>query len=286
MFRFGALLVVTTACVASSVSLAAQREAVKNKAGDASRTKTAPPSKTPGGSEFTAPGKAGPEKGGGDTAGAGTMAATDTEAKTDTKGENRPGGRGSEKEKEKEKIAYDYGLPSPEGKNLSLADFKGKVLLIVNLGRKSSYAAQLPALESLANTWKDQGLVVLGVPSNDFGDAEPGTDAEIAKAYADAKVNFVVAAKSTLTGVHQLPLFEYLAKNKAIPEDGLHWNFTKFVVDRKGKVILRFGPDVAPDSLEMQATLQEVLDGTWKPKKEKSRGEGEGGGDEGGPPSM
>ena len=275
------------ACLVSSCAASAQREAVKAKAGDASPTKTAPPTKTPGGSEFRAPKKAGPEKGGDDTAGAGTMAATDTEAKTDAKTEAKSGKRGGEGKggDEKEKLAYDFGLPTQDGKNAPLSEFKGKVLLIVNLGRQSSYAAQLPALEKLADSWKEKGLVVIGVPSNDFGAAEPGTDADIAKAYTDAKVNFLVTAKSSLTGVHELPLFEYLAKSKAVPDDGLHWNYTKFIVDRKGKVILRFGPDVAPDSLEMQAAVQEVLDGTWKPKKEKTRGDGDDG-DEGGPPAL
>ncbi len=167
----------------------------------------------------------------------------------------------------KEQTAYAFGLPTADGKNLPLSEYKGKVLLVVNLGRQSSYAAQLPALEKLSDTFKDKGLVVLGVPSNDFGNAEPGTPADIAKYYADAKVTFPVMQVSSLTGVHELPLFSYLSKNKAVENDGLHWNYTKFLVDRKGKVILCFPPEVAPDSLAMMATVQEVLDGTWKPKK-------------------
>ncbi len=168
---------------------------------------------------------------------------------------------------EKDKTAYAFSLPTAEGKDLRLSDYKGKVLLVVNLGRSSSYATQLPALEKLSDTFKDKGLIVLGVPSNDFGSAEPGTPAEIAKFYADAKVNFPVMQASSLTGVHELPLFAYLAKNKAVENDGLHWNYTKFLVDRQGKVIVCFPPEIAPDSLAMMATVQEVLDGTWKPKK-------------------
>lgn len=161
--------------------------------------------------------------------------------------------------------AYDFGLPSQDGKNIPLSEFKGKVLLIVNLARDSSYASQLAALKTLNDKWKDKGLVIIGVPSNDFGDAEPGSDADVAKAYADA--GFLVTARSTLTGVHELPLFTYLAHNKAVPDDGLHWNYTKFIVDRKGNVVLCFGPEVAPDSLDLTAPLEEVIDGTWKPKK-------------------
>ncbi len=167
----------------------------------------------------------------------------------------------------KEQTAYAFGLPTMDGKNLPLSEYKGKVLLVVNLGRQSTYAAQLPALQKLSETFKDKGLVVLGVPSNDFGNAEPGTPADVAKYYAGAKVNFPVMQLSSLSGVHELPLFSYLSKNKAVENDGLHWNYTKFLVDRTGKVILCFPPDVAPDSLAMLATVQEVLDGTWKPKK-------------------
>ena len=168
---------------------------------------------------------------------------------------------------DKDKTAYAYSLPTADGKDLHLSDFKGKVLLVVNLGRSSSYATQLTALGKLSDTFKDKGLVVLGVPSNDFGNAEPGTPVEIAKYYADAKVNFPVMQASSLTGVHELPLFSYLSKNKAVENDGLHWNYTKFLVDRQGKVIVCFPPEIAPDSLAMMATVQEVLDGTWKPRK-------------------
>ena len=174
-------------------------------------------------------------------------------------------------EDEKNRTVYAFGLPTADGKNLPLSSFKGKVLLVVNLGRQSSYAAQLPALEKLSDTFKDKGLIVIGVPSNDFGNAEPGTPAEVAKFYADAKVNFPVMQVSSLTGVHELPLFEYLAKNKAVENDGLHWNYTKFLVDRNGKVVVCFSPEVAPDSLAMMATVQEVLDGTWKPKKPEGK---------------
>lgn len=168
---------------------------------------------------------------------------------------------------EKNQSVYSFGLPTADGKNMPLSEYKGKVLLVVNLGRESTYAAQLQALEKLNDTFKDKGLVVLGVPSNDFGNAEPGTPADVAKFYADAKVNFPVMQVSTLTGVHELPVFNYLAKSKSVENDGLHWNYTKFLVDRKGKVIVCFPPDVAPDSLAMMATVQEALDGTWKPKK-------------------
>lgn len=171
-----------------------------------------------------------------------------------------------------EKTIYDYALPQTNGTDLPLAAFRGKYLLIVNLGRKSTYNEQLTALVTLYDRYKDKGLVVLGVPSNDFGAAEPGTPAEILQAYTDAKVNFPIMSVSKLTGDAGLPLFMYLTKSKGAPAGGpVHWNFTKFVVDRQGMIVARFDPDVTPDSPEMLATLDEILLGTYKPANSKDK---------------
>jgi len=167
-----------------------------------------------------------------------------------------------------EKNAYDFTLPGADGKDVPLSSFKGKYLLVVNLGRKSGYGEQLPALIKLNDTYKDKGFVVIGVPSNQFGLAEPGKPAEIQKAYTDAKVDFPVMALSKITGDDELPLYGYLTKSKNAPPGGpVHWNYTKFIIDKKGNVIARLDPDVAPDSAEMLATIDQVLDGTYKPKK-------------------
>ena len=245
-----------------------QREAVKSKAGDASATKTDPPANLPA-----------RHAGGGKKSGAKTLVASKDNG-PDHGTERGPDHGADHGPDAKDQTAYAFGLPTPEGKNLPLSDYKGKVLLIVNLGRQSTFNTQLPALQKLNSTFKDKGLVVIGVPSNDFGNAEPGTGAEVAKFYSDAKVGFRVMGLSTLTGVHELPLFAYLSKNKAVPDDGLHWNYTKFLVDRKGKVIARFSPEVAPDAPELTATVQEVLDGTWKPKKAPDKGAHEDEGDD------
>jgi glutathione peroxidase len=110
--------------------------------------------------------------------------------------------------------------------------------------------------------------VVIGIPSNDFGAAEPGTALEVQKAYTDAKVDFPVMSLSKVSGDDELPLFTYLTKSKGAPAGGaVHWNYTKFIVDKKGNVIARLEPDVAPDSAEMLATIDQILDGTYKPKK-------------------
>jgi len=180
------------------------------------------------------------------------------------------------------KTAYDYHLIGPDGKDVAISTYKGKYILVVNLGRKSAYNDQLPALIKLNDMYKDKGLVVLGIPSNEFGAAEPGTEAEILKAYADAKVDFPIMGVSKLLGDDQLPFYAYLTKGEGAPAGGnVAWNYTKFIIDNKGKVVARLDPDVAPDSLEMLSTIDEVLAGTYKPKGGGGRG-GAGGGAGGG----
>jgi len=130
----------------------------------------------------------------------------------------------------------------------------------------------LAALIKLNDAYKDKGLVVIGVPSNQFGLAEPGTPVEIQKAYTDAKVDFPVMAVSKITGDDELPLYGYLTKSKDAPAGGaVHWNYTKFIIDKNGKVVVRLDPDVTPDSAEMKATIEQVLDGTYKPKKKDEK---------------
>jgi glutathione peroxidase len=180
-----------------------------------------------------------------------------------------------------EKTAYSYVLPGADGKDVPLTNFKGKYILIVNLARKSSYNAQLAALEKDYETYKDKGLVVIGVPSNDFGAAEPGKDPEIQKAYADAKVTFPVMAVSKLAGDDVIPFYLYLTKSKDAPAGGpVHWNYTKFFVNKEGKVIARLGQDVTPDSPEMLSTIDQILDGRFKPKKSGKDGPSAAGGED------
>jgi glutathione peroxidase len=124
----------------------------------------------------------------------------------------------------------------------------------------------------LSEKYQDKGLVVIGVPSNDFGAAEPGTDAEIQKVYkTDDKIPFAVMARSLLTGDEAIPFYGYLTKGRGVPPGGnVHWNYTKFLIDKNGKVIARLEADVAPDSPEMLSTLEQIFSGTYetKPKEE------------------
>ena len=165
-----------------------------------------------------------------------------------------------------EKTAYDYVLPSADGKNIPVSSFKGKYLLLVNLARQSSYNSQLPALIKLSETYRNRGLVVIGVPSNDFGASEPGSDAEIQKFYVDARANFLITAVSRLTGDDAIPLYLYLTHPApTTAADAVHWNYTKFFVDPNGKMIARLDPDISPDSPEMLATIEQILGNRYKP---------------------
>jgi glutathione peroxidase len=190
------------------------------------------------------------------------------------RGAGKDAGR-SEKTDKSEKTAFAYGLPGADGKDVPFSSFKGKVVLLVNLARNSSYNEQLAALIKLSETYKDKGLIVIGVPSNDFGAAEPGTDLEIQKFYKkDSKVPFTVMARSPLIGDEKIPLYDYLTKGKTSPTGGnIHWNYTKFLIDKNGKLITRLEPDVAPDSPEMLSTLDQIFSGTYKAKpKEEPAG--------------
>jgi glutathione peroxidase len=185
--------------------------------------------------------------------------------------------KASEKaQKAPEKTVYDCSLVGLDGKEVPLSTFKGKVLLIVNLASQSIFKDQISQLEELQKTYKDQGLVVIGVPSNDFGAQEPGTDAEIQKTYSnDFHLSFPVFARASVRGKDQAALFAFLTSDKKAPTGGeVHWSFTKFVVDRTGKVVARFEPHVAPNSPELQATLEDILAGKFRPPAQKGEGDG------------
>ncbi len=165
-----------------------------------------------------------------------------------------------------EPTAYSFSLPGSDGKDIPLSTFRGRYLLLVNLARESTYSAQLQPLVAISETYKARGLTVVGVPSNDFGASEPGTDGEIQKYYAGAKVPFIVSAPAKLSGDDALPLYGFLTKAQGkAPADPVHWNYTKFIIGPDGKLIARLDPDVAPDSAEMKATLEQILEHRYKP---------------------
>ena len=177
-------------------------------------------------------------------------------------------------DKKPEKTLYDYSLVDLDGKEVSLSTFKGKVLMIVNLASQSTFKNQMGTLETLQKTYKDKGLIVVGIPSNDFGAQEPGTDADVQKIYNDLHAGFTIFSRVSVRGKDQSPLYGFLTSDKKGKTGGdVHWNYTKFVVDRNGKVVARFEPDVSPDSPELQATVEDILAGTFKPLEQKSESE-------------
>jgi glutathione peroxidase len=173
------------------------------------------------------------------------------------------------------KTIYDYSLVGPDNKEVALSTFKGKVLVIVNLASQSVFRDQIAQLDEIQKTYRDKGLVIIGIPCNDFGAQEPGTDAEIQKIYnTDLDITFPVFARVSVRGKDQAALYEFLTSDKKGTTGGnVHWSYTKFVVDRTGKVVARFEPHVAPNSPELQVTLEDVLAGKFKPPTEKAERE-------------
>ena len=156
---------------------------------------------------------------------------------------------------------YGFTLNSIDGKPAPLADYKGKVVLLVNVASQCGYTPQYSGLEATYEKYKDQGFVILGFPANNFGAQEPGTNEEI-KTFCTRKysVTFPMYAKISVKGDDQAPLYAYLTKETGPGIAGdIKWNFTKFLVDREGKVVQRFEPAVTPDSKEVAAAIEKQL---------------------------
>jgi len=156
---------------------------------------------------------------------------------------------------------YSFTLNSIDGKPAPLADYKGKVILIVNVASRCGYTPQYSALESVYEKYKAQGFVILGFPANNFGAQEPGTNEEI-KTFCVRKysVTFPMYAKISVKGADQAPLYSYLTKETGAGISGdIKWNFTKFLIDRNGNVVRRFEPPVPPDSTEIMGAIETQL---------------------------
>jgi glutathione peroxidase len=157
---------------------------------------------------------------------------------------------------------YDFSMNSLDGKPMSIADFKGKVLLLVNVASYCGYTPQYQGLEAIYEKYKDQGLVVVGFPANNFGGQEPGTNSQI-KDFCERTyhVKFPMAAKVSVKGSDKTPIYQFLTSPAANPATvgEIQWNFTKFLVDRSGKVIQRFEPPVEPQSREMVSAIEKAL---------------------------
>ncbi len=152
---------------------------------------------------------------------------------------------------------YDFTLNSIDGKPTPLAEFKGKVVLLVNVASKCGFTPQYAGLEKLYEQYKDRGFVIVGVPANNFGGQEPGTNEEI-KTFCSRNYNvsFPMMSKVSVKGDDKTPLYQYLTESSG---GEIKWNFTKFLVDKNGKVVARFEPKVTPDSPEVTSAIEKAL---------------------------
>jgi glutathione peroxidase len=147
---------------------------------------------------------------------------------------------------------YDFSAPLLDGADQAMTDYRGQVVLVVNVASHCGFTPQYAGLEALWRAHRDQGLVVLGFPCNQFGGQEPGTAAEISEFCSlTYDVTFPIFSKIDVNGPTAHPLYAYL--RKAAPgifgTTEVKWNFTKFLVDRNGEVVNRFGSDVKPEDL-------------------------------------
>ncbi|TQV76612.1 glutathione peroxidase [Aliikangiella marina] len=155
---------------------------------------------------------------------------------------------------------YQFEVNDIQGNTVPLSNFKGKTLLIVNTASKCGFTPQYKGLEALYEKHKDNGLVVLGFPCNQFGKQEPGSNEEIAE-FCDLtfKVSFPMFSKVDVNGVDADPLYNYLKEEATglLGSKAIKWNFTKFLVNKEGKVMKRFAPKDSPESIEKD--IQAIL---------------------------
>ncbi|NKF51103.1 glutathione peroxidase [Shewanella sp. WXL01] len=150
---------------------------------------------------------------------------------------------------------YQFSVTDIRGEQLELADFKDKVILIVNTASKCGFTPQYKALETLYQEFNEQGLMILGFPCNQFGAQEQGSEAEISEfCELNFGVTFPLLSKVEVNGENADPLYKFL-KSQAkglLGSESIKWNFTKFLVDRQGQVVERFAPTTKPEALRGQ----------------------------------
>jgi glutathione peroxidase len=162
----------------------------------------------------------------------------------------------------KEKSVYEFTMKDIDGQDVKLDAYRGKVVMIVNVASKCGFTPQYDGLEALYQKYRDQGFVILGFPANNFLSQEPGTEAEI-KEFCSTKyhVTFPMFAKVSVTGTDQHPLYTLLTNRQTDPEFGgdISWNFNKFLLDRNGNIVARFGSKDTPESDGIKAAVEKYL---------------------------
>ncbi len=155
--------------------------------------------------------------------------------------------------------AYDYAFKTIDGKPMPMSEYRGKAVLVVNTASFCGYTPQYTGLQSLWEDYKDKGLVVVGVPANDFGKQEPGTAAEI-KDFCESKydVSFPLADKEVVKGDEAHPFYKWAAA-KMGADNAPKWNFHKYLIDAKGNLVAAFPSKVEPKSPELVAAVNKAL---------------------------
>jgi len=159
-----------------------------------------------------------------------------------------------------EKPLPDVALKRLDGKADSLGAYRGQVLLIVNVASECGYTPQYKGLQALYTRYRDRGFSVLGFPSNDFGKQEPGSDREIAKfCRANYGVEFPMFTRCVVLGEDAHPLYRDLASRPKPIGGDVTWNFEKYLVDRDGRVVARFDPEVTPEDPRVTNQIEQLL---------------------------
>lgn len=152
---------------------------------------------------------------------------------------------------------YDFNVVDIDGKEISMNQYKNKVLLIVNVASECGFTPQYEGLEKLYQTYKEEDFMILGFPSNQFGKQEPASNEKI-KFFCQGTydVHFDMFSKIDVNGKNTAPLYKYLKKEQGgfLWIDSIKWNFTKFLVDSKGNIIKRYAPSTKPKSIEADIT--------------------------------
>ncbi|MEK6286415.1 MAG: glutathione peroxidase [Acidobacteriota bacterium] len=157
---------------------------------------------------------------------------------------------------------YDFSLKDIDHKEVSLSQYRGKVVMVVNVASRCGYTPQYEGLQKVYMKYKDRGFVILGFPANNFMSQEPGTDEEI-KTFCSTKysVTFPIFSKISVKGDDIHPLYKFLTGKETNPDFGgdIKWNFSKFLVDKSGKIIARFEPKVTPESDPVIQAIEKAL---------------------------
>jgi len=155
--------------------------------------------------------------------------------------------------------AHDFEFTSIDGKPLKLSQLAGKLVLVVNTASQCGFTPQYRGLEALWAKYRDRGLVILGVPSNDFGRQEPGTEAEIKEFCANKyKVTFPMTAKNAVIGASAHPFYKWVV-SQAGEGAAPRWNFHKYLIDAKGELAGTFGSKVAPEDAALTSAIEAEL---------------------------